>query len=89
MPVLTARVYEHSHPLFILVFIACTFFSLSRLTGIALFHTAEVFFPFNLYFTLHTYYLYCIMVGKFSSGSGNWSNRLAGSVWSSRDSKNF
>ena len=59
MPVLTARVYEHSHPLFILVFIVCTFFSLSRLTGIASFHTAEVFFPFNLYFTLHTYYLYC------------------------------
>ena len=50
MPPLAARVYEHSHPQSNLVFIVCVFFSLSRLTGIAMFHTAEVFVPFYSYF---------------------------------------
>jgi hypothetical protein len=59
MPPLAARVYEHSHPLSNLVFIVCVFFSLSRLTGIATFHTAEVFVPFYSYFIPYTYYLYC------------------------------
>ena len=57
MPFLTARVYEHSHPLSNLVFIVCVFFSLSRLTGIAMFHTAEVFVPFYSYFKPYTYLL--------------------------------
>jgi len=59
MPSLTARVYEHSHLLSFLLFIICIFFSLSRITGIASFHTSEVFVAFYLYFTLYTYYLYC------------------------------
>jgi hypothetical protein len=49
---LTARVYEHSHPLSALVFIVYVFLSLSRLTGIARSTRLRYFFHFISYFIL-------------------------------------